>query len=403
MHVRHLLLAFTSLPALPALAAFAGGDARADVWCASPLWAHEWGVHVYGGDGAPLPTPVPLPSWFHTPRQPAAPTAPTSVRNLPVDSGMRELPVLHLYGQTAAAIPLGIDVGFSAGPASAWFPAVDVLRSAAEANSAAAAAARAALLTARSDRLARRSTAPVPADPTRQLGWDRLDLTATPSSPPHPDAAPWIAAARALDALWVNRGAESERFVFYEAHTAEPLPLALRRDSGWTATHRAYVLDNRGKHPVHDVLLIHAERGKTYVFAAKTVSAGGQARFVLEDHAVADRRAATWDRLRAALVDPAQPEPPKGPQPSGTPCVTDRDPAYPFERVDGHGLYRGEVELLLGVWGARFFDQPGTSVVWREDAAALAEAMPLALFTDMYHHVLIHRAGLALWERVQLP
>ncbi|PKN59544.1 MAG: hypothetical protein CVU56_00525 [Deltaproteobacteria bacterium HGW-Deltaproteobacteria-14] len=391
------------LALLPTLAVFASGDAHAILWCARPLYAHEWGVHVYGGDGAPLPAPAPLPSWFHTPREPAPPAAPPAVRSLPVDSGIRDLPVLHLYGEPAAAIPLAIDVGFSAGPASAWFPQVDALRSAAEANSAAAAAARASLLSARSDRLARRSTAPVPADPTRQLGWDRLDLTATPNAPPHADDAPWIAAARALDALWVNRGAESERFVFYEAQTAEPLPLALRRDRGWTATHRAYVLENRGGHPLHDVFVTHAERGKTYVFAVKAVAAGGQVRFVIEDHVVADRRAATWDRLRAALVDPAQPEPPKGPQTTATPCVTDRDPAYPFERVDGHGLYRGEVELLLSVWGARLFDQPGTTVVWREDAAALTAAMPLAIFTDMYHHVLIHRAGLALWERVELP
>ena len=80
-----------------------------------------------------------------------------------------------------------------------------------------------------------------------------------------------------------------------------------------------------------------------------------------------------------------------------------RDPALPVEAAAGHRLYPGEVDTLLGAWGARLFDQPGTTVVYREDAAALDAAMPLAIYADMFHFVVLHRAGLALWEHVTLP
>ncbi|TNF33353.1 MAG: hypothetical protein EP329_08400 [Deltaproteobacteria bacterium] len=340
--------------------------ARADSWCATPVWAHEWGVHVYAADGAPLDPSAGLPSWFHTAERPAAPAV-TPVRNLPADTGVRRLPVVHFYAADAGAVPIGVEVGFHAGPASAWFPAVDRLR---------------------------------PASEAPQLVWDRLELTQAPTATPHPTDEAWIGAARALPARWVNRGAESDRFLFYEAGTAEPMPLALRRGDGWRPDRRALVLENRGAHPVHDLVLTHAERGETYVFAVPAVPAGGEVRFVLDALRVPDRRAATHERLHAALTDPAA-----GRAPRHLPgdCVMGRNPAVPFEHAEGHRLYPSEVELLLGIWGARFFEQPGTTVVWREDAAALDAAMPLSIYTDMFHHVLLRRAGLALWEHVKLP
>ncbi|TNF33354.1 MAG: hypothetical protein EP329_08405 [Deltaproteobacteria bacterium] len=379
--------------------------ARAASWCADPLWAHEWGVHVYGADGAAIPSPVALPDWFHTPARSAAGLAPAAVRDLPADNGVRFLPVLHLYSAVApsAPIPLGVEVGFAAGPASAWYPAVDTLRPFSEATGPAAKARREALVAARQARTSYGQNAPLPADPTRQLVWDRLELTAAPLGTPSPDDAPWIAAARKLDALWVNRGAESERFVFYEAGTAEPLPLALRRADGWAPGHRAYVLENRGPHPVHDLVLTHEERGESYVFGADRVPAGGAVTFVLEQHRAKDRRAATWGRLEHALVDPVMPAPLRGAYPTAGPCAMMRDPAIPFEAAQGHGLFRGEVDLLLSVWGERFFDQRGTTLVWREDDAALSAAIPLSIYTDMYHYVVLQRAGLALWEHVTLP
>jgi len=201
------------LALLIAAVAFAG-PARAALWCAHPVWAHEWGVHVFGPDGAPQ-APAELPEWFYTPARPALAPSP-AVRDLPADNGVRKLPVVHFYM----------------------------------------------------------------------------------SGPP-----------------------------------ATPIPLAL------------------------------------------------------EEHRAADPHAATWGRLRAGLVNPVLLEHPVGVQSSGSPCVMDRDPGVPFERVDGYTLFASEVDLLLSVWGERFFDQPGTTVVYREDVAALNTAMPLAFYTDMFHYL----------------
>jgi len=377
-------------------------SARADAWCARPVWAHEWGVHVYATDGAPVASFEGLPEWFHTGDTPSA-TVPPAVRNLPADSGMRRLPVVHFYSWDEASVPVAVEVGFTTGPASAWFPAVDTRRLAAPANSEAARKARAALADARLERQAGRSTAALPLDPTKQLVWDRLELTKAPAASAYRTDEPWITKARALPARWVNRASESERFVFYEAASAEPLPLRIRRAKGYAPGHRAYVLENRGAHAVHDVLLTHEERGESYVFGVETLPVGGQARFVLEGLVVEDRRAATWDRLRAALTDGVFKAWPAVPYPTAGPCAMGRDPAIPVERAEGHRLFADEVELLLSYWGERFFDQPGTTVVWREDAATLDAVMPLSIYTDMFHYVRLRRAGLALWEHVVLP
>ena len=397
-HVAALALAL----ALPLTAA----PARAESWCAAPLWVHEWGVHVYRAGAAPAPKPA-LPGHFHGPA--ATPSAParTPVRALPVDTGERDLPVLHFYSSWShgASIPVGVEVGFAAGEATAWYPAVDLRRSLAETRSPAARAAAAQRRKALGQRKPFEEQTAAAADPTAQLVWDRLELTRAPAAPPAATHTPWVTAARALDALWVNRGAESERFVFYEADTREAQPVTLRRGPRWRPERRELVLHNAGRHPVHDLLLIHREGGRTFAAFVPTIAAGAGAALVLEDHAAgADPRAATWERYRARLTDAQAPEAPApGAAWDSGPCVMGRDPAVPVEQAMGHGLYRGEVDLLFGAWGARLFDAAGTTLVYREDEAALREAMPLAIYTDMFNVVALHRAGLALVEGLALP
>jgi hypothetical protein len=80
-----------------------------------------------------------------------------------------------------------------------------------------------------------------------------------------------------------------------------------------------------------------------------------------------------------------------------------RDPAVPFDHTTDHRLYAAEVDRVLDAWGPRFFDATGTTLVYREDVAQLDEVMPLAVHTDMYHHVELRRLGLALVENVTLP
>lgn len=362
--------------------------ASAKSWCARPLVVHEWGVQVFGGSGAPVPGGG-LPTWFH--RAGASSEAGLPVRQLPVDGGDRDLPVLHFYTPSGrSTVPVAIEVGFTKGSATAWFPRVDRVIGAAQANSAAAREARAALLTQRAG-----TVRPTPADPTRQLGWDFLELATRATHTPNATNAAWVKQARGLDALWVNTAKESERFVFYEGVTSEKTPLALTRGETFGPGRRHYILHNRGVHTVFDVFFVHRDKGGVYVFRAPAIPAGKSAGFLVEEHRVKDVAAATREALKAALTAEV-------PAVDDT-CVMMRDPAIPFEQATGHQLFAGEADLVLATWGARFFDQPGTTIVYREAESYLDEVMPLSIYTDMYHHVVLRRAGLALWQGVSLP
>jgi len=80
-----------------------------------------------------------------------------------------------------------------------------------------------------------------------------------------------------------------------------------------------------------------------------------------------------------------------------------RDPAVPFEQAQGHRLYAAEVDAIVALWGTRFFDQPGTTLVYREDVTYLDAVMPVSVCTDMQHFVELRRARLAVWSSVALP
>lgn len=153
-------------------------EALAESWCAQPLWVHEWGVHVIDDDHGAAPG---LPDFFH--RDGPAPLPVDAVRNLPLDHGVRKLPVLHFYSPLGwgRTVPLGVEVGFTKGPPAAWYPQIDTLARAAK----------------------------------RQLVWSRIDLTPTPQRPPATTSVPWVTAVRGFErALWANGASESERFVF---------------------------------------------------------------------------------------------------------------------------------------------------------------------------------------------
>ncbi len=389
-----------------ALASFAPIAARAESWCAYPLWAHEWGVQVFGADGARASAP--LPTYFHgsAPSSPASPAPP--VRDLPPDTGMRALPILQLYsaGSLSSPIPLGLEVGFTEGAATRWYPVVDRLTPASVANASAAAAQRRALLSARGAQTVMGPRRPLGPDPTRQLEWTHLELTRAPAHPRSQANTPWVEALRRIDrALFVNTQRESERFVFYEAATTERVALSIEVGTQYARGRRHYVLRNTSVSPVHDVFVVHREGGALFVFAAPSIPAGASAGFVLEDHRVPAARAdaMTRGRLREQLVDAAQPAPPAHYRWGGAECVMQRDPAVPVERAEGHRLYAAEVDVILDAWGDRFFEQQGTTILYREDTAYLDRVMPLSIYTDMYNFPVLRRAGLALWSGVRLP
>lgn len=375
---------------------------RAESWCATPVIAHEWGVQLFSGDGAPRPpATATLPPWFHR-QGPAETSRVARVADLPPDSGIRLLPLLHFYapGGYHDTIPLGLGVGFAHGAASAWFPQVDVQRSADTANSAAARAIHAALVEARAHLKATFPRPTLPDDPTEQLQWGQLTLTTKPSRALGIATAAserWIAEARQLrDALWVARGDESDRFVFYEGVTSEHAAVRIRRGPRWSLTSREYVIENPTAHAVHDVFVIHrVVEGARLVAFAPTIPAGGAATVTLAASSVGALREA----LRARWVEPGA----TGARDGKGGCAMMRDPAIPVQISSGHRLYAGEIDLLLTTWAEALFESTGTTIVYREDAAYLDHAMPLSLFTDMYHYVELRRLGVAIWQRAPLP
>ncbi|NOY92039.1 MAG: hypothetical protein GXP55_12655 [Deltaproteobacteria bacterium] len=382
--------------------------ASAELWCASPLWVHEWGVQAFDASGAPQ-NPASMPGWFHRDGS-SGPSSGPATRDLPADSGIRALPVLHFYsaGSLSSPISVGVEVGFRHGDARRWYPAVNTRRPASEANSARAARGRTELLRRRGAPIPIAGGADqpaVPSDPTRQLIWDRLLLTSEPQHAAHASHTPWVDALRDFDAMWVNTPRESERFVFYEAGTSERVALTLSRGQTWRPDHRHLIVRNTSSHDVHDIFFTRREGRDVYVFFAPSIPAGRSAGFVIEEHRVAASQltAETRGRLRRRLIDSAQPAAPTNYRMDANDCVMARDPAAPVERSDGHRLYAQEVDAMLDVWAPSFFDASGTTISYREDTAYLDREMPLAIYTDKFNFVRLRRMGLAVWSHVPLP
>ena len=370
---------------------------QAESWCAYPLHAHEWGVEVFRADGWREP-PVDMPTWFHGDAPGAGPEG-APVRSLPADSGVRTLPVVHFYAPArwADEVPLAVEVGFTQGEAAAWYPQADLLRSAEQANSR---GARRQLAELQEQRAERQPFAYegglLPGDPTAQLAWEALGLTPQPRNEALATDVDWVPLLRGLDALWVNQGDESERFLFYEADTRERPALRVERGGTWSPDRPHYLLHNDTEHPVHDVFVL--AEGGTLGFYAPQIPAGASAGFLLDKPGPDDPRAL----LTSALVDRDEPAPATDYSWAREDCVMGRDPAVPVTEAESHRLFEAEVDAILQVWGDRFFGQEGTVILYREDTGALAELMPLSIYTDMFHFVDLRRLGLVLWEGLDL-
>lgn len=328
-------------------------EARAESWCAAPLVAHEWGVVRVGASGA---GPA-VPPWFAR-AQEAAPLPGPRVRDLPADGGERDLPVISLYTTDSWSfpVPFALEVSFTAGTPSVWWPPVDALGH-------------------------------------RSLAWEALALVREPASPPRPAAEPWVAASRAHPgALWVQRGADTERFVFYEGRTQESSALVLSRGDSWSPTRPHYVVENVTDRPVHDVVVVADGRAWT----APMVPAHKTAGFLLE--AKLDPAA-----LRAELRGRWSAGAPPAGNGWGPDCVMMRDPAVPVTVAVDHVLYPSEVDVLLDTWDHTLFAPRGTRLVYREDVAAVDAAVPARLYTDQFHWVDWHRLSVVLVEGVKLP
>lgn len=389
-------------------------SASGAMWCAQPIEVHEWGVMVFDAHGKALSGLVPLPSWIYNRATPGgAPAAGlTPVRTLPADGGERALPILQIYLPKSDwavwndNIPLGLEVGFTQGVATAWFPSIDGLRSSNEANSPGAQAARQILLEQRAKRTPFSYPSPtdiLPSDPTRQLIWESLLLTQAPLHTAHPPEVPWVEDMRATEgALWVNGASESERFVFYEGRSVEVPALAFETAGS------ACALKNLSAYPVHDVFAVYRDAsGAVSVGYMPTLNAGASwaAGEALFDQHPADAKTLdkiTRTKLHRQLTElpPAPPPPdPKTPPSPMDGCVMGRDPALPTEAATHHALSSAEADALIKAWGVQMFDQPGVTLVYREDIAYLDAIMPLSIYTDMMHFTKsLHRTGIVVQQ-----
>ena len=350
---------------LLALAALAAAPSEAKSWCAAPLVVHEWGVQVYRGPEAE-PQPPSLPGWFHTvPGAAPSDGASQPVRGLPADGGEREIPVLQFYAPNVFGdvVPVAIEIGFAQGDPTVAYPRFD------------------------------RSFPSRPAgDPGVRLAWDALSLERTARTAPHAAEAGWVHDLRAVDdALWVNRGAESERFLFYEAATREQ-PQVVIEDG------RAH---NRGPWPVHDLAVIRRVDGRAEIARLDLLAAGESVRLRFEH--VEDPGAALRPWLRERLLADQGPEAVRDWSMDMDDCVMGRDPAVPVWQSGGHGLFTAEADALLDLWQERLFEQRGTVLLYRDDPAALDAMVPMAVYTDMHHWVELSRLGLVLWEGLPTP
>lgn len=363
--------------------------AFAESWCASPLVAHEWGVTVLHPKGGAAVGPA-APAWFHTSGS-AVPDGP-AVRTLPPDSGERDLPVVHFYAASPWAdhVPVGVEVGFTRGEASAWFPAVTERTPAATANSAAAYEARKAVLAKRPSEPFAVERADPGRDPTRQLHWDRLLLSVEPLAKPQDTGVAWVPSARAVpDALWVNGPGESDRFLFYEAETRETSAVVIEPGDSGKPGH--YILRNTSDWDVFDVVFVHEGR----VWTAPRIPAGKTAGFLLRD---------PFDPAAVkAWLEPRWTDTDGLPQTNWEECVMMRDPAVPTEKASSHRLLPTELAVLFDAWEGRLLGADGTRLLYREDPAALDAVMPLSIYTDMYHYPVVHRLGVVMVVDPEVP
>jgi hypothetical protein len=369
------LLGFVIVIVIGASLLVVPSDSHADMWCAQSLIVHEWGVHVFSGEESSRQTnPVPaLPRYLHHhTSQPVDPLLP-AVNALPADNGVRGLPVVHFYGSVGAQpIPVGVGVRFAHGAPTLWYPQVD------------------------------RS---IGAGAPPQLEWTHLDLTRAPAHTLAQTDVPWVSALRGFDdALWVNSSVESERFVFYEGQTSETQAVQISRGDTYAANRHHYILRNTSSFTVHDVFFVHRGERRTYVFYAPAIPPNRSAGFVMEAHPLVERErgASTAGRLLSALTDISERDAAAALQRNAE-CVMSRNPATPFTHASGHKLFAPEANALISAWRTRFFEAQGTTIVYREDAELLDAEMPLSIYTDMFHDVQLHRAGIALIENVSLP
>ena len=420
--MRHRALLIPVFSALTAITTFS----YARSWGARPIVAHEWGVQVFDSSGdRELPD---LPDFLHTPKDAPKGSVTTfrpPVREMQDDTGERDKPILYFYLEPPQeeGVPVAVSLGFAFGKPKAWYPQADhVCAPFREVPDAATLEQWLAALGSPDFRIREEASGKLAecGPPLRtlleralggskdaeirqrleacledflkpQLTWDHLKLVKTlPQGMELPGktlkADHWVRQARQVDAAYVTNGVEGERYVFYEGKTAERPAIQVKPGS----KPGGFILANVSRHPVHDVFLVCVPGFKEAFGHVETLAPGASTEVILRD----PRGPSAPDRLLLRLQANRPERKEEG--------RMYRKPCEPQGPTTESWLFEKEAEALLAIWGKDFFRGEGARLIYREDVAALDEAMPLALHTDMYHFIQLSRVGLVLVKGLDL-
>ncbi|MDK1030540.1 MAG: hypothetical protein QGD94_00875 [Planctomycetia bacterium] len=397
-------------------------EASGGMWSAQPIVVHEWGVSVFDwAKGAAVPET--LPAFMYTEKKPGKGLgAPKQrVKDMPPDTGERLKPILYFYpqGYMTKDVKVGVEVRFAYGRANAWWPQVSLYRTPEQ-----TAKAKPVDWEAWRKKHGNRWRKPLPKlpdDERFELVWH--DLTLTKDLPTGKTLVGkklpedhWVRRARKVDSwlrprfpYYVSNGKEVERFLFYEGATREMPAITVlppRREE------KECHLVNVGEEPIYDVFVVYRGGGRRWVkylavlppvpaVKKKTFGWGHDVAQIVSialpdfanqllggalDEAEFDRR------TRGKLVEVLTAGEHYAPQfYRGM-----RDPGDPQPPTKMHHLFLPEAVALEKIWHTEFFESDGLTVVYRESPEYLDEAMPLRIYTDMHHYVMLSRCGLVL-------
>lgn len=405
------------------LAVFTPSVMVADMWRPLPIVVHEWGVSDYDWDKG-VAVAQKMPAFIYTDKAPGKPvrTPASRVKDMPPDSGIRSKPILYFHpvGHSNRPVPVAVEVRFAHGNANAWWPQVNVYRTPDQVADAKAVDWDAWHKQLEKERMTRRPPK-MPDDERLELVWHHLTLSKNVPKglslrgADLPDDH-WVKVARQVNSHYVSNGKEVEKYLFYEGTTKRTPVVTVLPPAGRGKYH---CLVNVGDHPIYDVFAVYRDtkRGQIWTrylavmppvpkIPKKDLSWGHghdvpqivslpllDSNMMPADDLMSKKQyaARTTERLVETLTSGQHYAPA---------CRGPRDPADHQPPTRMHQLYHDEAVALEAIWHEDFFEAEGLTIIYRESPAYLDEAMPLHIYTDMFHYVMLSRCGLVLNRNV---
>lgn len=390
----------------------------AEIWYAHPIVVHEWGVNDYDWAKG-VAVAQKMPDFIYTDKAPGKPvrTPALRVKDMGPDSGIRLKPILYFHPSAYSnkAVPVAVEVRFAYGNANAWWPQVNVYRTPDQ-----VADAKAVDWDAWHKQLGKGRMRPpkIPDDERFELVWHHLTLSKNVpkglslSGADLPDDH-WVKVARQVGSHYVSNGKQVEKYLFYEG-TTKRTPVVTVLPVG---RYKNHYLVNVGDHPIYDVFAVYRDTKRGQIWTRYLAVMPPVPKIPKEDLA--------WGGHAVQQIV-SLPLPDYNMMPAGDPmsekqyaartterlletltsghvfggCRGFRDPAdhQPPTRI--HQLYHDEAVALEAIWHKDFFEAEGLTIIYRESPAYLDEAMPLHIYTDKSHCVVLSRCGLVLNRNV---